>query len=621
VTRQLHERQIKLLYMAPEGLLSERSMALLRPLAVACLTIDEAHCISEWGHDFRPEYRQLAAVRKLFPQAVLLALTATATPRVRLDIRETLAFKSDNEFIAGFDRKNLFLEICEKAEPGRQMIEFLQAHRHQSGIIYCFSRRRVDELAQYLQSMDYSVLPYHAGLEDSVRKKNQEQFIRDDVQIMVATVAFGMGINKPNVRFVLHFDVPKNIESYYQEIGRAGRDGLRADCLMLFSYADLAKIRYLIDQKPDEMERRIAQIHLEALVQMVESPHCRRASLLPYFGETWQQADCGMCDHCLGEKPELQDVTVTAQKFLSCVKRTGEMFGSHHIIDVLRGSENSKVLDFGHQKLRTYGIGKELSKEEWLHLSRQLLAQGLLKKTLPHGSLKLTAKADAVLYKGEKVHAAIQREKISTSPSVPVQYNQALFDLLRQKRKELADQQNIPPYAVFPDRTLIEMASSCPRSLESLRRVHGVGEVKLKHYGSLFLQCIDSFCREHQIEKKPIVPLPLKKVLRHEQIGRTFCEGKSIAEMEKVFMIKPATLLAHLNRYHFEGNPLPAERVRREITASQQKVDEAMAAFAQMGTRQLRLIYDHFQGQLDFAELHLLRLYYLAQHSNTDTDA
>jgi ATP-dependent DNA helicase RecQ len=616
VTRKLQEKKIKLLYMAPEGLLTARNMAMLRAVPVVCITIDEAHCISEWGHDFRPEYRKLVAVRNQFPQAVIMALTATATPRVRQDIRETLAFASNNEFIAGFDRKNLFLEICEKVEPGRQLVDFLRAHRDQSGIIYCFSRKQVDELAQYLQSMGFSVLPYHAGLEDQVRTKNQEQFVRDDVQIMVATVAFGMGINKPNVRFVMHYDVPRNIESYYQEIGRAGRDGLRADCLMLFSYADLAKIRYLIDQKPEEKERRIAHIHLQALVQMVESPQCRRASLLPYFGEAWQESDCGMCDNCLGDKPELHDVTVAAQKFLSCVKRTGEMFGSHHIIDVLRGSENSKVLDFGHHHLTTYGIGKELSREEWLHLSRQLLALGLLKKTLPHGSLKLTMRAEAVLYKGEKVKATVQKAGLTQAPAVSVNYDQALFDLLRRKRKELADEQNIPPYAVFPDRTLFEMARSFPRTMDSLRIVYGVGEVKAKHYGALFLQWIETFCQEHQIEEKPSLPPPLKKVLRHEVIGQAFCEGKSIAEMEQIFMIKPTTLVDHLNRYHFEGNPLPAELLRREITLPIKEFSDAMTAFSQLGTQQLRPVFDHFQGRLTFHQLHLLRLYFLAQNDS-----
>ncbi len=613
ITQQLQDGRLKLLYMAPEGLLSERSTALLRPLRISCITIDEAHCISEWGHDFRPEYRQLVAVRKLFPQAVLMALTATATPRVRQDIIDTLSFRSDSEFIAGFDRRNLFLEIREKAEAGGQLREFLQAHHDQSGIIYCFSRKQVDELAHYLQSMGYSVRPYHAGLEDAVRKKNQELFIRDDVQIMVATVAFGMGINKPNVRFVVHFDVPKNIESYYQEIGRAGRDGLRADCLMLFGYADLAKIRYLIEQKPDERERRIAQIHLEALVRMVESPLCRRAGLLPYFGETWQETACGMCDRCVGEQAELHDVTVAAQKFLSCVKRTGERFGSHHIIDVLRGSENSKVLDFGHQNLKTFGVGKELSKEDWLHLARQLVSQGLLQKTLPHGSLKLSGKAEAVLFKGEKVYTTLRQQHITRAAAAKVEYDQTLFELLRRKRKELADRLNIPPYAVFPDRTLIEMAGSYPRTMAGLRRIYGVGEVKAEHYGALFLQWIDRYCREHQTGERPVHPAAPLKVLRHHQVGQAFCQGKSIAELEKIFMIKPVTLVAHLNRYHLEGNPLPEEQLAREITVSPQEVSEALAAFAQLGTGALRPVFDYFQGRLTFHELHLLRLYFLAQ--------
>jgi len=475
---------------------------LLTTQKIDCLTIDEAHCISEWGHDFRPEYRQLVQVRRRFPDAVCMALTATATPRVQKDIMETLGFEKANEFIASFNRENLFLQVKPKVDPARQTIAFLEQHPDQSGIIYCFSRRQVNELAAYLKAHNYSVLPYHAGLADVERKRNQELFIRDDVQIIVATIAFGMGINKPNVRFVIHYDLPKNIESYYQEIGRSGRDGLRADCLLLFNYGDQQKIRYFIDQKENMNERRNALMHLEALLRYVESDACRRAPLLTYFGENYTKKNCGMCDNCVQEKAERVDLTQAAQKFLSCVKRTNEMFGANHVIDVLRGSENKKVLDFGHQHLPTYGIGKEYSKQQWQHLARQLLAQDLLYKEVDYGSLKTTEKGRAVLFKGEKFFGRIEEQAAPIAVQTDLTHDRTLFELLRRKRKELADRQHVPPYVIFSDKSLIEMATFFPQRRESMLNINGVGDVKLSRYGNVFLHLIRQYCEEHSIAEK-----------------------------------------------------------------------------------------------------------------------
>ncbi len=385
--------EVKLLYVAPETLLTPRILSLLAGLKVDCLTIDEAHCISEWGHDFRPEYRQLVQVRKQFPQAVCLALTATATSRVRQDIRSTLQFSTSNEFVASFNRENLFIEVMPKRDATRQTMDLLERYKDQSGIVYCFSRKQVDDLASYLISRGYSARPYHAGLEDTERKRNQEAFIRDDVQIIVATIAFGMGINKPNVRFVIHYDLPKSIEGYYQEIGRAGRDGLPAHCLLLYSYADVAKLNYFIDQKEGE-ERRVAIQHLNAIVGYAEDEtSCRRKPLLNYFGETYSADNCSNCDNCNSSPTPLTDVTVPAQKFLSCVKHAGEKFGAGHITDILLGSKNEKVLRWGHDKLSTYGIGGELTQKQWMHLARQLLSMGYLKQEGEYRTLGLTPKA------------------------------------------------------------------------------------------------------------------------------------------------------------------------------------------------------------------------------------
>jgi len=334
----IKQGKVKLLYLAPEALLQSGALDMLSSAGVDCLAIDEAHCISEWGHDFRPEYRQLAGVRARFSGAVCIALTATATPRVRQDIKNSLNFESSNEYIASFNRKNLFMRIVPKTNPYAQTVSFIKQFPDQSGIIYCFSRRQVEELSETLEEEGFSVCPYHAGLPAEERKKNQELFIRDDVLIIVATIAFGMGINKPNVRFVIHYDLPKNIESYYQEIGRAGRDGLRSECMMLFSYGDIQKIKHFISQKQGH-EKRVANIHLQALLNFAETDICRRIPLLSYFDEEYSRKNCGMCDNCLSDKKELIDISVYAQKFLSCVKRTGEIFGAAHIIDVLRGSE------------------------------------------------------------------------------------------------------------------------------------------------------------------------------------------------------------------------------------------------------------------------------------------
>ena len=494
---------VKLLYLAPEALLTPGMLSMLSSLQVDCLAIDEAHCISEWGHDFRPEYRQLVRVRSRFPFATCVALTATATPRVQEDIKNNLKFDASNEFIASFNRENLFIQVTPKNNPTSQTIEFLRNYPDQSGIIYCFSRRQVDDLYETLKSRGYSVRPYHAGLSNTKRTQNQELFIRDDVQIIVATIAFGMGINKPNVRFVIHFDLPKNIETYYQEIGRAGRDGLRAHCLLLFSYADIQKIKYFINQK-DDHEQQVANIHLNSMLQFAETNGCRRIPLLTYFGEDYSTEKCDMCDNCLAGEKKLVDITIPAQKFLSCVKRADEIFGANHIIDVLRGSQSKKVLKFGHTTLSTYGIGKEYSRKQWFHLARQFIQKGLIVQDTKYGSLKLTEKAYDVLKGRELVFGILEEEHFPDRKEKKKKYeyehDHVLFEKLRKRRKELADKAGIPPYVIFPDKTLIEMAAFFPRSGESLLHIHGVGSVKYNKYGTIFMNIIDEYCQEHNIE-------------------------------------------------------------------------------------------------------------------------
>lgn len=619
---RIMRKEVKLVYLAPETLLMQKTLAMLSPKRVDCLTIDEAHCISEWGHDFRPEYRQIVEVRAHFPQAVCIALTATATPRVQQDIKDCLRFKTSNEFIASFNRKNLFLQIVRKTHPVKQTVEFLKKFSNQSGIIYCLARSQVDELTELLTNDGFSVKPYHAGLSDTERHRNQELFIRDDVQIMVATIAFGMGINKPNIRFILHYDLPKNIEGYYQQIGRAGRDGLRADCLLLFSYADIQKIKYFINQK-EEKEQRIANIHLNALVGLAETDECRRIPLLRYFGERYSVPKCGMCDKCLSGEQPLVDVTIPAQKFLSCVKRTGEIFGAGHVIDVLRASKAEKVIKFSHDKLSTYGTGKEYSKQQWFYLSRQFLHKGLLSQDMEFGSLKLTPQAWEVMQGKEQVFGKLeeQHDDYAQSQEKEQAYDRALFEQLRQKRKELADKTNVPPYVIFPDKTLIEMATFFPQSQESLLQLHGVGSIKFEKYGHIFLELLCQYCQTHHIKEKskqmktfPSVPSERTKKHRHILIGEDYNSGKSIKELITDFAIKPNTIVNHLYTYIIEGYSLRSSDEFLTLSAlSSEQRGVVFNTFDMLGTERLRPVFEALNEQVSYDELHLLRLYSLVE--------
>jgi ATP-dependent DNA helicase RecQ len=621
---QVRSGKVKLLYAAPETLLTQRLFDLLGQVTVDCITIDEAHCISEWGHDFRPEYRQLVEVRKRFPGAACLALTATATQRVREDIKSTLKFKASDEFLASFDRENLMIEVAEKTDAQMQTLAFLRQRPGQSGIIYCFSRKQVDELAAFLAKKSFSVRPYHAGLEDDQRRRNQEAFIRDDVQIIVATIAFGMGINKPNVRFVIHYDLPKSIENYYQEIGRAGRDGLPAHCLLLYSYADVKKQEYFIHQKEDQ-ERRVAEQHLEAMVQYAETDACRRSVLLAYFGESYLKTTCKMCDRCLSVKVQVMetDMTLAAQKYLSCVKRTGEIFGAQHIVDVLLGANTAKVRKFDHQNLSTYGIGKELEREQWLDVGRQMLAKGLLVQDRQYGSLKTTPAATSFLNNKETLRGAAPRKK-TAAPVDPgkaaggIDANPELFELLRAKRKELADAAQVPPYVIFSDRTLAEMAYYFPCSMKNMLEINGVGQVKAERYGNIFLGLIVAFCREHELSEKK--KKSARKTTTAEQddrstkVAKAYNKGRSMAELADEYRVQPATVLAHLTRYAMMGNSVRLGEDIKELTevpAAQRAA--VFAAFKELGTEYLRPIFERLNGHINYDELKTLRLMYLCR--------
>ena len=502
--------KVKLLYVAPETLLKDTLLEMLRSIRVDCLAIDEAHCISEWGHDFRPEYRRLADVRRQLPKAVCLALTATATEQVRRDIKNCLGLGEGAEFIASFDRPNLFLQVAFKDDPYRQVLNMIHRHTDQPGIIYCATRKQVDRLARLLTQDGIPALAYHAGLSDVERKGHQERFSRDDAQVMVATIAFGMGIDKSNIRFVIHYDLPKNIESYYQEIGRAGRDGVEARCLLLYSYGDIHKVKFMISRM-NASRQRTANLLLTTLLRYVETDVCRRRVLLDYFGECYEQETCGMCDNCLAAKKEPEDLSVAAQKLLSCVKRTNESFGVEHIIDVLRGSKAQKIVRRGHHKLSTYAIGMEYSKNQWRHLARQLLHKGFMSQDMEYGGLHLTPKAWELFREQTRFHGNIpaqglipeEAKRKTAAEAESARHDPLLFELLRKKRKQLADEAQVPPFVIFSDRTLTEMAARLPRSNERLLQIHGVGQVKEKRYGAVFLDIIRRYCDENHIGEDP----------------------------------------------------------------------------------------------------------------------
>ena len=614
----------KLLYVAPETLLKANVGAMLEALPVSCLAIDEAHCISEWGPDFRPEYRQLAEVRARFPKSVCIALTATATRRVRKDIKSCLGFGEASEFVASFNRENLLMRVEPKEDAFRQVMSFLHRFSRESGIIYCLTRKRVDALCAALRSNGFPACPYHAGLSDEERRLNQERFVKDEVPIMVATIAFGMGINKSNIRFVLHYDLPKSIESYYQEIGRAGRDGLPAECLLLYSYADVHKIKPFIDNKEAD-GKRAAKLQLDAIVAFAEAEVCRRLPLLAYFGEAFAGEPCGMCDNCLVGEREKTDVTIPAQKFLSCVKRTAERFGALHIIDVLLGSKAGKVLQHGHDRVSTYGIGREFSREQWQRLARHLLQKGLMVKDAEFGGLHLAPAAWEVLRGRIRVFCTMEAPWVSVPPpdqdreDTPSQRDPQLFEILRQKRRELAEAAKVPPFVIFSDRTLTEMAAYLPQTPEDLLQIHGIGSAKLAKYGALFMTVVADYCRNHpelistlRPAKPPSADSPPDLRKRHHLVGEAFNSGQSVEQLAEEWQVKHDTILDHLYRYFQEGSPLRSGGLRHLLQIPDEQQETAMQAFEKLGLDFLRPVFEALNGEVSYEDLRILRLHCLS---------
>jgi ATP-dependent DNA helicase RecQ len=614
--RGLHNGEYRLLYAAPERLMLSGVLSDLQRWNVKLLAVDEAHCISEWGHDFRPEYRQLAELRQLFPEVPMMALTATATERVRQDILKLLKLRDPSFYVASFNRPNLTYRVLAKSKPYEQLLDFLRSRPKESGIIYCQARKTTESVAERLTEDGVKAKAYHAGLTPAERSQHQELFLRDEVRVICATIAFGMGINKPNVRFVVHYDLPKNIEGYYQETGRAGRDGLPSECVLLFSAGDVVKQTNFIDEKPDPRERQIARDQLQQMVHYAECSACRRRELLGYFGEQSGEASCDGCDNCLSPR-ETYDGTLAAQKFLSCVYRvrqqSGFDFGINQIAEVLTGADTENVRKWQHEKVSTYGVGKEHSRAEWKAIGRELIRLGMVRQLAEKFSvLVLTAEGMAAL-------KARKRLTLTKPVSVPepaahrageISCDETLFDRLRQLRKQLADERDVPAYIVFSDVALRQMARNYPGNEGEFARISGVGEKKLREFGAPFLAEISAYLQSNprqifaddSFAAPPPLPGRARLGVTARETLRRFRAGESVEQIAAQRMVTTSTVYGHLADAVLVGETLDMTQFLRP-----EEQREIAAAFRQIGFASLSPVFEFLGGRFDYGRLKLLR--------------
>lgn len=614
--RELRNNKVELLYIAPERFAMPGFLDTLKTVSISLFAIDEAHCISEWGHDFRPDYLSLSVIPKIFPDVPIAAFTATATSNVQEDISRKLGLRSPFLVRASFNRPNLFYQVVRKERVESQIIDFLRRRPGESGIIYRTTRDSVSETADFLSQNGISALPYHAGLTPAVRDRNQEAFNRDEASVIVATIAFGMGIDKSNVRFVVHADLPKNIEGYYQETGRAGRDGEPAHCLLFFGRGDIPKIRYFIDQITDEKERAVVLEKLNQMAGFASHNVCRRRQLLGYFGEEYPGLNCGNCDICTGNV-ERFDITKEAQVIMSAIARTGQGFGGGHIVDIVTGADTKRIRELKHDEIKTYGAGKEKDKKQWRFIVDELLAQdALMQDGDRYPVLKLTEKGSDILYGREQISAIRKEEaKATARGGIPDQYDTSLFERLRSLRKRIADEEQVPPFVVFSDKTLHEMCRYYPVSPSQMRNITGVGEAKLNRYGNLFIGKI----AEYMGENPHIVP-PLAKggeggfsgeVSRRieKKTGETVEEtyklvknGLSLEEVAKERNLAPSTIAAHIEKLIQKGKNIDIDRFVEP--AKRRKIEELFLA-SQLAA--LGPVVENGNGEITYEEARIVR--------------
>ena len=615
VQNRARQGKIKILYVAPERLALPGFQRFLQSLNVNLIAIDEAHCISEWGHDFRPDYRNLKTLRQSFPGVPVIALTATATEQVREDIVNQLGLINPETFISSFNRPNLTYTIQPKTEPLRSLIHLLEKHQGGSAIVYRFSRKATEETALELSERGFSALPYHAGLERDVRRDTQEKFIRDQVQIVVATIAFGMGIDKPDVRLVVHYDLPKTVEGYYQETGRAGRDGLASDCVLFYSYGDRSKQEYFIGQIEDDDERNKAHTKLEQILAMCDLQTCRRAYLMEYLGESWPKTECGGCDICLLPREEF-DATEIAQKILSTAIRTGERFGVNYLVDVLRGSANKAVRSRGHHELPVFGISGEMDSDELKEMVRSLVTNGLLAQQ-GSGYPTLAVSPQGRNFLKNRDRLTLTRPK----PPAPLQqvgsgdretaYDTKLFDELAALRLEIATDREVPAYVIFGNKALQQMAFHIPQNEFEFSRISGVGDAKLKEFSQPFLKVITEYMQANgqsmAVERVP-VKAPKKKIHGistsiRETVGLV-TQGLSLGEVAKERGISETTIRSHLERFVQEGGRLDMEH----LMPSDDRRVRIETAFKEMGEARLTPVRDTLGDDYTWEELAVVRM-------------
>lgn len=599
-----------LLYVSPERLVQPAFLEFLGKLSPALFAIDEAHCVSQWGHDFRPEYLRLSLLAEHFPGVPRLALTATADAKTREEMRERLALPQAELFVGGFDRPNIHYSVGEKQSPARQLLHFLKRHEGEAGIVYALSRKRTEEFAETLRTQGYRAMAYHAGLESEERNRVQEQFLREEGVIVVATIAFGMGIDKPDVRFVAHLDLPKSVEAYYQETGRAGRDGEPAEAWMIYGLQDTVLLRNFINssEAPEE-QKRIEHGKLDSLLGFCEAVECRRKLLLGYFGET-RAEDCGNCDVCQ-EEVGVEDGTEAAQKALSCVYRTGQRFGAGHVADVLVGNSPERLLRLGHDRLSTYGIGREWPRTRWMGLFRQLTARGFLEAN-EHGGLGLTERARPLLRGEESFRMRILREKAgsktaaSPDAALDTEAERTLYEALRQERKRLADAAGVPAYLICSNRSLVELAKRQPRDPEQMRTIHGFGQRKVEEYGEALLAVVRSEGTGAFQPAEPSSPEPENSKSSPGEsafkTGALLQSGKTVEATAQDRGLAESTVLTHA-AVLIEAGDLALEKVV-SLSPTDIEAIQAMLEDQPMGLiGKLRPVYDHFEGRFDYGVL------------------